>query len=447
MTGDGTTSNVLLIGELLKQSEKYILDGLHPRSLTEGINLAKAESLKFLDQFRLVKDNHDRETLLSVAKSALLTKLPFNLVNDLASVLVEGVLSIYQQGQPIDLHMIEIMKMQTQHANNTCLIKGLVLDHGGRHPEMPKKLSNCYILNLNVSLEYEKTEINSGFYYSSAKHRDQLVQSERSNTDSKIKKIIELKNLVCDEPTKSFVIINQKGIDPLSLDMLAKQGILALRRAKRRNAERVQLICGAVAQNSVDDLSPDILGFAGSVYEISNGEDKFTFIENVKSPKSVTILIKGPNSYTINMINDSVRDGLRAVKNAIEDKCVVPGGGAFYVALHRHLTKLKPSAKPQHRNGIQAFADSLLIIPKTLAINSGYNHQDFIGLVFEDHEQGRPFCLDINTGKTLDPVANGIFDNYRVLRHLINSCTVIACNLLLVDEILRAGRSSLKNES
>jgi T-complex protein 1 subunit zeta len=144
---------------------------------------------------------------------------------------------------------------------------------------MPKRVENAYILTLNVSLEYEKSEINSGFYYSSAEQREKLVESERRFVDDKLRKIVELKNEVCgNDKKKNFVVINQKGIDPLSLDILAKNGILALRRAKRRNMERLQLICGGTAQNSVDDLSPDDLGWAGLVYEHQLGEEKYTFI-------------------------------------------------------------------------------------------------------------------------------------------------------------------------
>ena len=144
---------------------------------------------------------------------------------------------------------------------------------------MAKRVENAYILTLNVSLEYEKSEINSGFYYSSADQREKLVESERRFVDDKLRKIVELKKEVCgDDPKKGFVIINQKGIDPLSLDVLVKNGIFALRRAKRRNMERLQLVCGGTSQNSVDDLTPEVLGWAGLVYEHQLGEEKYTFI-------------------------------------------------------------------------------------------------------------------------------------------------------------------------
>jgi T-complex protein 1 subunit zeta len=331
-----------------------------------------------LDTFKLPKEV-DRALLLSVAKTSLSTKLNATLANKLTPDIVDAVLAIYQAPAKPDLHMIEIMKMQHRTASETQLIRGLALDHGARHPDMPKKVDNAFILSLNVSLEYEKSEINSGFYYSSAEQRDKLVESERRFVDEKLRKIVELKKEVCgNDPKKGFVIINQKGIDPLSLDVLVKNGIFALRRAKRRNMERLQLICGGTAQNSVDDLTPDVLGWAGKVYEHELGEEKYTFIEEVKDPKSVTILIKGPNQHTITQITDAVRDGLRSVFNMIVDGSVVPGAGAFQVACAAHLNseKFRKTVKGKAKWGVQAFSDALLIIPKTLAANAGHDIQD-----------------------------------------------------------------------
>ena len=295
ITGDGTTSVVLMVGELLKQADRYISEGLHPRIITDGYETAKTETLKvkhlhslcnseltchiqFLDSFKLEKEV-DRELLLSVARTSLATKLNASLAEKLTPAIVDAVLSIYHPPAKPDLFMIEIMKMQHRTASDTSLIKGLALDHGARHPDMPKRVENAFILTLNVSLEYEKSEVNSGFYYSSAEQRDKLVESERRFVDDKLRKIVELKKEVCGgDPKKGFVIINQKGIDPLSLDVLVKNGIFALRRAKRRNMERLQLVCGGTAQNSVDDLTPEVLGWAGLVYEHQLGEEKYTFI-------------------------------------------------------------------------------------------------------------------------------------------------------------------------
>ena len=214
-----------------------------------------------------------------MARTSLATKINPALAEKLTPAITDAVLSIYRPPAKPDLFMVEIMKMQHRTASDTSLVKGLVLDHGARHPDMPKRVENAFILTLNVSLEYEKSEVNSGFYYSSADQREKLVESERRFVDDKLKKIVDLKKAVCgDDPKKNFVVINQKGIDPLSLDVLVKNGISALRRAKRRNMERLQESCGCTAQNSVDDLTPDVLGWAGLVYEHQLGEEKYTFV-------------------------------------------------------------------------------------------------------------------------------------------------------------------------
>ncbi|KND04912.1 T-complex protein 1 subunit zeta [Spizellomyces punctatus DAOM BR117] len=446
VTGDGTTSNVLLIAELLKQAERFIAEGLHPRVITEGFDIAKKEALEFLEKFK-IKQEIDRETLLNVARTSLRTKVRQELADALMEAVVDAVLCIRKEGEPIDLHMVEIMKMMHKSDTDTRLVKGLVLDHGARHPDMPKRVEDAFVLTLNVSLEYEKSEINSGFFYSSAEQREKLVESERRFVDQKLAKVVELKKQVCDGNKKGFIVINQKGIDPLSLDVLAKNGIMALRRAKRRNMERLQLCCGGIAQNSVDDLTPDILGHAGLVYEHVLGEEKFTFVEEVQNPRSVTILMTGPNAHTLLQINDAIRDGLRAVKNAIEDEHLVPGAGAFQIALHAHLMKFKDSVKGRPKMGVQAFADAMLIIPKVLAQNGGFDVQDVLVALQEEYAAGHIVGIDLTTGETLDPVAEGIWDNYRVHRHMLHSCAVIASNFLLVDEMMRAGRSSLKQSN
>ena len=190
IVGDGTTTNVLFIGELMRQAERYIGDGVHPRTLVEGIELAKAESLKFLEEFKVEKEI-TRDLLVNVAGCSLNTKIHPVLANPLREVLVDAVQCISAprkdgKAREIDLHMIEIMHMQHKMSTESKLIQGLVLDHGGRHSDLPSSLENCYILCLNVSLEYEKTEVHSGFFWSSAEQREKLIASERQFTDDKV---------------------------------------------------------------------------------------------------------------------------------------------------------------------------------------------------------------------------------------------------------------------
>lgn len=450
VTGDGTTSNVLIIGELMKQAEYYINDGLHPRLAAEGIDLGKQKALEVLESLKKNFDL-DRQVLINVAKTSLRTKVKQDLADLLTETVVDAVLAIKKEDQPIDLHMVEIMEMMHQTDLDTKLVYGSVMDHGGRHPDMPKRLENAYILTCNVSMEYEKSEVNSGFFYKTAEERQKLVKAERSFTDEKVNKVIELKKLVCsgENSNKGFVVLNLKGIDPISLRMLANEGILALRRIKRRNMERLTLACGGEPMNSVEDLTPECLGFAGVVYQHTIGEDKFTFVEDVKNPGSVTILIRGPNKHTMIQIKDAIHDGLRAVHNAINDGVVIPGAGAFEISAHAAITapEFLHSIKGKAKLGAQAFGDALLIIPKCLAQNAGFDAQDCIVKLQEEYANMKlPVGLDLSSGEPLIPFDAGIIDNYLVKKHLVNSCSLIATNLLLVDEIMRAGMSSLKEK-
>ncbi|KAB7504215.1 T-complex protein 1 subunit zeta [Armadillidium nasatum] len=420
--GDGTTSTVLLIGELLKQAEIQISDGLHPRIIAEGFDLAKVKALQILESMS-IKEEISREKLIQVANTALRTKVNQSLADKLTEVCVDAVLSIQQIGKPMDLHMVEIMEMKHKTEMDTQLVKGLVLDHGGRHPDMPKNAKNAYILTCNVSLEYEKTEVNSGFFYKSAGERDKLVEAEREFIDKRVQKVIELKKKVCAGGDKMFVVINQKGIDPISLDMLAKENIIALRRAKRRNMERLALACGGVAVNSFDDLSEDSLGFAGTVFEHVLGEDKFTFVEDLKNPHSVTILIKGPYKHSLIQIKDAIRDGLRAIKNAMDDGGLIPGAGAFEIRCYEALTKYESDVKGRARYGVRAFADALLIIPKTLAHNSGLDPLESLVKLREEQRLSdeTPVGLDLKTGEAMNPLLIGVYDNICVKRHMLDA--------------------------
>ncbi|CAF1458675.1 unnamed protein product [Adineta steineri] len=407
ITGDGTTSIVLLIGELLKQADLCISEGLHPRIVGEGFELAKKEALQILDKCK-IPINNDRETLIQIARTSLRTKLSMENTDILTDIVVDAILALNEPGKPTDLNMVEIMEMQHRTEGDSRLVRGIVLDHGG---------------------------LNAGFFYKNAEERDRLVTSERKFIDDRVQKIVELKRKVCssDDKNKTFVIVNQKGIDPFSLDILAKDGILALRRAKRRNMERITLACGGEAMNSVENLTKDCLGFAEDVL----GEEKFTFIEGCKNPKSVTVLLKGSTKCILNQLKDALRDGLRSITNAIEDGCVIPGGGAFEIVAHHAFTQYKEQVKGRVRLGVQAFAEALLIIPKAIAQNAGHDQHEYTTSKI-------PVEIDIATGEAMEPKILGIYDNYRVKKQLIHSSTSIATNLIVVDEILRAGLSSLR---
>jgi T-complex protein 1 subunit zeta len=447
-TGDGTSSIVLFTGELLKYAERVLSEGVHPRIIADGFEMARNRASDFLRKFMEPKISiaEDRELLCNIARTSLRTKLQADMADQLTEIVTDAVLSIARPGEPLDLHMVERMHIMNRTDRDSRLVKGLVMDHGSRHPDMPKYLENCYILTCNVSLEYEKTEVSSSFLYSTAEEREKLVEAERRFTDARVRDIIALKKAVCTpENGKTFVVINQKGIDPVSLDMLAKEGIIALRRAKRRNMKRLTLACGGLAVNSTEDMTPDVLGTAGKVYEQVVGDDKYTFVEDVAHPFSCTILLKGPNPHTIAQLKDAVRDGLRAIKNALEDEAVVAGAGAFEIAAAADLREYaKTEVTGKSKLGIMAYADALEIIPKTLAANSGFDVSDTLIKLQEEAAKaaGAPVGLDVETGEACSPGDAGIWDNLRVKQQFLSLATILASQLLVVDEVMRAGRGS-----
>ena len=450
--GDGSSSNVLFIGELFVQSFRYVQEGIHVSHLVDGIELAKKKSLEFLETCKYKPEKIDREFLLNVARTALRTKLPTKLADQMTEIVTDAVLTI-KRDTGIDLHMVEIMHQKQKMSTDTKLIKGLVLDHGGRHPAMPKRLENCYILNCNVSLEYENTEVHSKLIYSNAEQRENLLKSEHKATDDLCKKIIDLKREVCDSEegkknNRHFVVINQKGIDPLSLDMLAREGILGLRRAKRRNAERLILACGGNAVNSFDDLSINDLGQADLIYEEQLDEEKYTYIEGVKNPQSCTILVRAASGYEIAQIKDAIRDGLRAVKNVFDDESAIPGAGAFEIACSEELKKFAKSKEVEGKKyyGVNAFAEALLVIPKAVCENAGVDAQESIINALKSYDENKKLMgVDINDNvKPINPVDHGIYDNYCVKKSMLNISPVLTQQFLMVDEIIRAGKHAGK---
>lgn len=433
VVGDGTTSQVVLVGEILRQCERPLAEGVHPRHLALGLDDGRNVALRCLDQCRV--QGMDRERLVCVARAALRTKLEEERADELVGAVVEAVGLVAREGRPVDLHMVEVMTMQHRTKVETKLVRGLVMDHGGRHPQMPRRLHNAYVLTLNVSLEYEKTEVNSEAVYSTAEERDKLVVAERKFIDDRVRRIIDLKRTVCPaDGSKTFLVVNQKGIDPPALDMLAKEGILALRRAKRRNMERLTLACGGQSCNSVDDLHPSVLGEAEDVWEQVVGEEKYTFVEGVRNCFSCTVLVKAPTRHQLEQLKDAVRDGLRAVKNAMQDGCVVPGGGAAEVLMSNAVKKEAQNVAGRQKMGMEALAEALLAIPKALAQNAGHDAIDAVMRLQQSPGMG----LDLASGMPMDPAVEGVWDLYRAKRQILHSATVLASQLLLVDEILKA---------
>jgi len=447
--GDGTTMTVLFVGELMRQAERYIIDGNHPRALADGITLARELAIKFLDDFKDDRvDLHDRRVQEGVVFSSVCTKINHEVAKSLTNNIIDAfhVIKEADHEKP-DLHMVEIMPVLTNRSSGSELIKGIVMDHGCRHPDMPTDMKNVYVLTCNVNLEYEKSEINASFYYTSVNDRAAMAESERVFVSKKVQQIIDLKNKVCQNG-EGFIVLNQKGIDPISLDSFARNGIMALRRVKRRNMERLTLCCGGTAMNNLDDVDVADLGWAGSVREMTLGDEKWTIVDDVKNPKSCTIVVNGPGDFKIQQIKDAIRDGLRSIYNMlIVDKSLCPGAGAFQLSCAHHLRDyVRKNSLGIRKLGILAFAEALLIVPKTLVANSGYDGQNKI-LLMEDalQQEGHDVGISMD-GSIIRPSQMNIWDNTCVILQKLSIAPILATQLLMVDEIIRAGKSMGKQQ-
>jgi len=442
--GDGTTSTVLFVGELLRVCKRYIHDGVHSRILVDGIDKARVFASGYLDRFAREKDPFNRENQEGVTRTALRTKLPLATADKVASQIVDA-FNLIRTDEGADLHMVEVVTIPQGLITDTRLVRGIVMDHGCRHSDMPTHLKNAYVLIANVSLEYEKTEVNAAFFYSSTDQREKMIESERAHVNRKIHKILELKREVCQNG-EGFIVLNQKGIDPISLDLLAREGIMALRRVKRRNMERLVKACGGQAVNSVESLTIDCLGFAGSVTEITSGDEKWTYVEDVKNPTSCTLVVHGPGDHKVNQIKDAVRDGLRSLYNLYTDRALVPGAGAFEIGCSSALRKwAAETSMKKTKLGVICFAEALEALPKTLAENSGFDPlETILNLSEEWISFGGDIAdigLDVNTGESINPSMEHIWDNKCVKSQMLSVAPLLASQLLLVDEVIRAGKN------
>ncbi|KAH0790812.1 T-complex protein 1 subunit zeta 1 [Histomonas meleagridis] len=427
---DGVCSLICFIDSLLEQSEHKILDGIHPRIIVKGIEEARDHALKILDELSIPLPT-SRSDLKDIITSATITKSPIQL----SDVILDAVTCVHENDVPIDLDRIEVLKIKsTQSAVR--LVKGLVIDQGFRHELMAKRMKNVTILLLNVSLELENTAVSTYIPVANSDQRERMTIAERKFVDEKLKQIIELRSLFDGD----FLLVNGKGIDGPSLDILSHANISALRRVSRKTMNRLVYSCGCHMINCIDDINPNFLGYAGSVIEEDFKGTKYVFIDEVKDPKAVTIVVSGTTEYNLKMTETAIRSGICSMKNAYNDKKVLPGAGAIEVALNVKLNNLIKELTSKNRIGYQVFAEAVLAIPKALIDNAGLDSVNIINEMLSEMERGELSGVDLETGEVIDPTIFGIYDNYGVVRNIIQAAPIIASQLLLVDEIMQSDR-------
>ena len=434
--GDGTTTAVVLAGELLHKAEELLDQNIHPTVIVSGFRKAVEKSLEVLDRIATPVDLDDREILKKVALTSMGSKAVRTAYEHLADIAIDAVKQIVEErgGRNVaDIDNIQIMKKEGKSLFDTELIKGVVLDKEIVHPGMPRRVENAKIALLNTPLEVEKTEFDAEI-----RIRDPTQMKAFLDQETKI-----LKDMV--EKIKSAganVVICQKGIDDMAQHFLAKNGILAVRRAKESDMEKLAKATGGRIVNNIDDLTSDDLGEAGLVEERKVGDDKMVFIEKCKNPRSVSILIRGGLDRMVDEAERAMTDALSVVRDVIEKPKVIAGGGAGEAEIAKELRDYATKVGGREQLAIEAFADSVEIIPKALAENAGHDPIDVIVDLRASHEKedGKNMGVDIYTGEIVDMYERGVLEPSKVKEQALKSAAEAASMILRIDDVIAASR-------
>src|SRR5512136_2185457 len=426
--GDGTTTAVVVAGELLKQAEALLDQEIHPTVIASGYRDATDKSIEILKTIGVKVSPKDQELLKKIAITAMTGKGSGTARDELASLAVEAVKAVVDEDGSVDTDNITVEKKVGGGITDSELVHGMVIDKDRLHPNMPKKVTGAKIALLNAAIEIEKTEVDAKIQITSP---DQL-QAFLDQEETMIKGMVN--NIVASGANVLFV---QKGIDDLAQHFLAKAGIYTVRRVKKSDMEKLARATGARVVTSIHELTKDDLGKAGLVEERKVSDDKMTFVEQCTNPKSVSIILRGGTEHVVDELERAMNDALRVVGVAVEDKMLVPGGGAPEVELSLRLREYAATVGGREQLAIEAFADAMEVIPKTLAENAGLDQIDSLVALRSQHEKGvRGAGLDMDTGEPVDMLKLGVVEPLRVKTQAINSAAEAAIMILRIDDVI-----------
>ena len=439
--GDGTTTAVVIAGELLKRAEELLDNEIHPTVIANGYRLAAEKAIELLKEVSIDVSRDDDETLKKIAATAMTGKGAEVAVEKLSEIVVKAVKAIAEEANgktEVDTDNIKIEKRTGASVEETELIEGIVLDKEVVHPGMPKRIKDARILVFNGALEVKETETDAKINITDPEMLQKFIEQEEKMIKDMIDKIAE---------TGANVVFCQKGIDDLAQYYLAKAGILAVRRVKKSDIEKIAKACGARILTDLRDISSEDLGYADLVEEKKVGDEKMVFVTGCKNPKAVTLLVRGGTEHIVDEIARGVEDAIRVVAVALEDGKVVAGAGAPEIELSLRLKEWAPSLGGREQLAAEAFASALEIIPKTLAENAGLDPIDVLVDLKSDHEKGTKFAgVDVDTGKIVDMKVTGVLEPLRIKTQAIESATEVAVMLLRIDDVIAAKELSKSKE-
>jgi len=434
MVGDGTTTAVVLAGELLRRAEELLDQNIHPTVIVSGYRKATQMALDALDKLGTKVDINDRETLRKVALTSMASKAVGAAREHFAEIAIDAVKQIAEQRgdrMVADIDQVQIVKKEGKSLFDSQLVKGIIVDKEVVHPGMPKRIENAKIALLDVALEVEKTEF-------SAEIRIRDPTQIKAFLDQETRMLKEMVDKI--KKSGADVMFCQKGIDDMAQHFLAKEGIIAARRVKQSDMEKLARATGGKIASNLDDLRAQDLGKAGLAEERKVGEDKMIFVEDCKHPRSVAILIRAGLERMVDEAERAMNDALSVVSDVIEYNKIVPGGGAVESEVARKLRNYATEVGGREQLAIEAFAESLEIIPKTLAENAGLEPIDILVGLRSAHEKSRGDARGVNvfTGKIMDMHGEGVIEPSRVKEQAIKSAAEAASMILRIDDVIAA---------
>ena len=429
--GDGTTSAVIFTGELLKYAGDLLEQNIHPTVITHGFKLASEKSIEVLNKLAIPIKPSDKKTLRNIAMTSMSSKGASASKEILADVVVDAVTSVVEKtdGETyVDMDNIQIQKKHGGVIEDTNIIKGIILDKERVHDGMPKNVKNAKIALVNAAIEVKKTEVDARIQIQDPTQLQAFLNEE----EGMLRKMVD-----SVKKSGANVLICQKGIDDLAQHFLAKAGIFSVRRAKKSDMEKLSKSTGATVVANLDDLTSKDLGAAGNVEEKKIGDDKMTFITGCKNPKAVSILIRGSTEHVVDELERGLHDALFVVKVALEDGKMTAGGGAAATSVSMVLRDYAPSVGGREQMAIEAFANAIEVVPKTLAENAGLDPIDMMIEMRRTHKKGNKYAgIDVNNGKVSDMLKNNVIEPLRVSVQEVQASTEAATLILRIDDVI-----------
>jgi len=432
MVGDGTTTAVVLASELLKKAEELLDQNIHPTILVSGYRKATIKAIEVLGKISVPVDIEDRKTLLKVALTSMGSKAVGSAKEHFAEIAIDAVKQIAEKrGDKMlaDIDNIQLVKKTGKSLLETQLISGIIVDKETVHPGMPKKKENAKIALLDSALEIEKTEM-------SAEIRIRDPTQMKAFLDQETNMLKEMADKI--KKSGADVVFCQKGIDDMVQHFLAKDGIIAARRVKESDMEKLARATSGRIVSNLDDLKPKDLGQAGLVEERKIGEDKMIFVEKCKDPHSVAILIRAGLERMVDEAERAMIDALSVVSDVIENNKIVAGGGAVEIEVAKELRKYANKVGGREQLAVEAFADAMEVIPRALAENAGFEPIDVLVDLRSAHdkEDGRNKGINVFTGKVQNSLENGVIDPLIVKEQAIKSAAESASMILRIDDVI-----------